>query len=144
MCVCVCVCVCVDWQACENSNVYIVLFKMLMQFWSNKYWCNSEVTNTCWWLCMPNIIMSDDWPACEKSNVYIYIVLFKMLMQFWSNKCWCNWEVTDAYWWLCMPHIIIMFNGWQACENGRGAVLLSVARGKVSEGIDFGELSMNI
>ena len=25
----------------------------------------------------------------------------------------------------------------QACENGRGAVLLSVARGKVSEGIDF-------
>ena len=28
----------------------------------------------------------------------------------------------------------------QACENGRGAVLLSVARGKVSEGIDFGEL----
>ena len=27
----------------------------------------------------------------------------------------------------------------QACENGRGAVLLSVARGKVSEGVDFGE-----
>ena len=27
---------------------------------------------------------------------------------------------------------------FQACENGRGAVLLSVARGKVSEGIDFG------
>uniref|UniRef100_A0A8C3UA46 DNA 5'-3' helicase n=1 Tax=Catharus ustulatus TaxID=91951 RepID=A0A8C3UA46_CATUS len=26
----------------------------------------------------------------------------------------------------------------EACENGRGAVLLSVARGKVSEGIDFG------
>ncbi len=25
----------------------------------------------------------------------------------------------------------------QACENGRGALLLSVARGKVSEGIDF-------
>ncbi|XP_067874911.1 general transcription and DNA repair factor IIH helicase subunit XPD isoform X2 [Heterodontus francisci] len=25
----------------------------------------------------------------------------------------------------------------QACENGRGAILLSVARGKVSEGIDF-------
>ena len=25
----------------------------------------------------------------------------------------------------------------QACNNGRGAVLLSVARGKVSEGIDF-------
>lgn len=24
-----------------------------------------------------------------------------------------------------------------ACDNGRGAVLLSVARGKVSEGIDF-------
>uniref|UniRef100_G1TQS0 DNA 5'-3' helicase n=1 Tax=Oryctolagus cuniculus TaxID=9986 RepID=G1TQS0_RABIT len=26
----------------------------------------------------------------------------------------------------------------EACENGRGAILLSVARGKVSEGIDFG------
>ena len=26
---------------------------------------------------------------------------------------------------------------FQACDNGRGAVLLSVARGKVSEGIDF-------
>lgn len=25
----------------------------------------------------------------------------------------------------------------QACENGRGALLLSIARGKVSEGIDF-------
>ena len=25
----------------------------------------------------------------------------------------------------------------KACDNGRGAVLLSVARGKVSEGIDF-------
>ena len=25
----------------------------------------------------------------------------------------------------------------QACDNGRGAVLLSVARGKVSEGLDF-------
>lgn len=28
-------------------------------------------------------------------------------------------------------------NKIQACDNGRGAVLLSVARGKVSEGIDF-------
>lgn len=27
--------------------------------------------------------------------------------------------------------------GFQACESGRGAVLLSVARGKVSEGVDF-------
>ena len=26
---------------------------------------------------------------------------------------------------------------FQACDNGRGAVLLSVARGKVSEGVDF-------
>ena len=29
----------------------------------------------------------------------------------------------------------------QACENGRGAILLSVARGKVSEGIDFGNFN---
>lgn len=27
----------------------------------------------------------------------------------------------------------------QACDNGRGAVLLAIARGKVSEGVDFGE-----
>lgn len=32
----------------------------------------------------------------------------------------------------------------QACENGRGAILLSVARGKVSEGIDFGTLASTI
>jgi DNA excision repair protein ERCC-2 len=25
----------------------------------------------------------------------------------------------------------------KSCENGRGALLLSVARGKVSEGVDF-------
>ena len=31
----------------------------------------------------------------------------------------------------------IFFVDLQACDNGRGAVLLSVARGKVSEGIDF-------
>jgi hypothetical protein len=30
-----------------------------------------------------------------------------------------------------------ILNIHQACDNGRGAVLLSVARGKVSEGIDF-------
>lgn len=29
------------------------------------------------------------------------------------------------------------FHTRQACDNGRGAVLLSVARGKVAEGIDF-------
>jgi hypothetical protein len=33
-----------------------------------------------------------------------------------------------------MFHSLIVL---QACDNGRGAVLLSVARGKVSEGIDF-------
>ena len=32
---------------------------------------------------------------------------------------------------------IALENYQRACENGRGAVLLSVARGKVSEGIDF-------
>ncbi|KJE90279.1 hypothetical protein CAOG_08527 [Capsaspora owczarzaki ATCC 30864] len=32
---------------------------------------------------------------------------------------------------------IALDNYQKACENGRGAVLLSVARGKVSEGIDF-------
>lgn len=33
---------------------------------------------------------------------------------------------------------------FQACDNGRGAVLLSVARGKVSEGIDFGKFSASL
>ena len=32
---------------------------------------------------------------------------------------------------------LALTNYWRACETGRGAVLLSVARGKVSEGVDF-------
>ena len=32
---------------------------------------------------------------------------------------------------------LALLNYIKACENGRGAVLLSVARGKVSEGVDF-------
>lgn len=32
---------------------------------------------------------------------------------------------------------LALLNYHKACENGRGAVLLSVARGKVSEGVDF-------
>lgn len=32
---------------------------------------------------------------------------------------------------------LALYNYVKACENGRGAVLLSVARGKISEGIDF-------
>ena len=36
-----------------------------------------------------------------------------------------------------MESAIALENYREACENGRGALLLSVARGKVSEGIDF-------
>jgi DNA excision repair protein ERCC-2 len=32
---------------------------------------------------------------------------------------------------------LALVNYYRACENGRGAVLLAVARGKVSEGVDF-------
>lgn len=32
---------------------------------------------------------------------------------------------------------VALMNYHKACENGRGAILLSVARGKVSEGVDF-------
>ena len=32
---------------------------------------------------------------------------------------------------------LALYNYQRACENGRGAILLSVARGRVSEGIDF-------
>ena len=42
-----------------------------------------------------------------------------------------------------MPHDISICFLLQACENGRGAILLSVARGKVSEGIDFGNSIVN-
>lgn len=38
----------------------------------------------------------------------------------------------------CINVITFVIFHFQACENGRGAILLSVARGKVSEGIDFG------
>ncbi|KXJ30028.1 TFIIH basal transcription factor complex helicase XPD subunit [Exaiptasia diaphana] len=41
-------------------------------------------------------------------------------------------ETTDA-----AETSLALFNYQKACENGRGAILLSVARGKVSEGIDF-------
>ena len=30
-------------------------------------------------------------------------------------------------------------NYFSACDNGRGACLLAIARGKVSEGVDFSE-----
>jgi Rad3-related DNA helicase len=37
-----------------------------------------------------------------------------------------------------VDHDVISFRTFRkACDNGRGAVLFSVARGKVSEGIDF-------
>ena len=36
---------------------------------------------------------------------------------------------------------LFVINKLQACDNGRGAVLLAIARGKVSEGVDFCELS---
>ena len=32
-------------------------------------------------------------------------------------------------------------NYFSACDNGRGALLLAIARGKVSEGVDFSEFS---
>ncbi|KAK3741288.1 hypothetical protein QZH41_012587 [Actinostola sp. cb2023] len=41
-------------------------------------------------------------------------------------------ETTDA-----SETSLALYNYQKACENGRGAILLSVARGKVSEGIDF-------
>ena len=33
--------------------------------------------------------------------------------------------------------ILALENYKQACDNGRGAVFFSIARGKVSEGVDF-------
>ena len=45
-----------------------------------------------------------------------------------------DWEGRES------DNTVLSFISMQACENGRGAVLLSVARGKVSEGVDFGKL----
>ena len=48
-----------------------------------------------------------------------------------------RWKIIDG---LVSSHILSFVHSVyfdQACDNGRGAVLLSVARGKVSEGIDF-------
>jgi len=33
--------------------------------------------------------------------------------------------------------VLALENYKQACDNGRGAVFFSIARGKVSEGVDF-------
>ena len=38
---------------------------------------------------------------------------------------------------LCISAKLMFSLHFQACECGRGAILLSVARGKVSEGVDF-------
>ena len=44
---------------------------------------------------------------------------------------WCNLNGPE------IPKLCLLYNLIKACDNGRGAVLLSVARGKVSEGVDF-------
>ncbi|KAG8969485.1 DNA-dependent ATPase of the nucleotide excision repair factor 4 complex [Tulasnella sp. 419] len=54
-----------------------------------------------------------------------------ILNQVWKNKL-IFVETPDAN-----ETSIALENYRRACDNGRGAVLLSVARGKVSEGIDF-------
>ncbi|KAG8902727.1 hypothetical protein FRB99_004206 [Tulasnella sp. 403] len=54
-----------------------------------------------------------------------------ILNQVWQNKL-IFVETPDAN-----ETSIALENYRRACDNGRGAVLLSVARGKVSEGIDF-------
>lgn len=35
-------------------------------------------------------------------------------------------------------------NYFSACDNGRGALLLAIARGKVSEGVDFSEFLLTL
>lgn len=54
-----------------------------------------------------------------------------ILNEVWKNKL-IFVETPDA-----AETSIALDNYRKACNNGRGAVLLSVARGKVSEGIDF-------
>ena len=44
------------------------------------------------------------------------------------NPCWTT---------LHYSQMNVRVLSFRACENGRGAVLLAVARGKVSEGVDF-------
>ena|ERR1700722_8609727 len=47
-----------------------------------------------------------------------------------------HWRITVVYV-LSWGRSVYLLSCLQACDNGRGAILLSVARGKVSEGIDF-------
>ncbi|KAF8499927.1 DNA repair helicase [Gautieria morchelliformis] len=62
---------------------------------------------------------------------YLYMESIGILNEVWNNKL-IFVETPDAN-----ETSIALENYRRACDNGRGAVLLSVARGKVSEGIDF-------
>lgn len=73
----------------------------------------------------------------DSAEVTDYISLWRLgylqgiLNEVWKNKL-IFVETPDA-----AETSIALENYRKACNNGRGAVLLSVARGKVSEGIDF-------
>ncbi|KAG6820366.1 hypothetical protein H0H93_001558 [Arthromyces matolae] len=62
---------------------------------------------------------------------YLYMESIGILNEVWKHKL-IFVETPDAN-----ETSIALENYRRACDNGRGAVLLSVARGKVSEGIDF-------
>jgi DNA excision repair protein ERCC-2 len=64
-------------------------------------------------------------------SALIYADCQGILGEVWKHKLLFV-ETPDA-----METSIALKNYREACNNGRGAVMLSVARGKVSEGIDF-------
>ena len=39
--------------------------------------------------------------------------------------------------WDLQQTVLALEDYWKACDCGRGAVFLSIARGKVAEGVDF-------
>ena len=74
----------------------------------------------------------------QRVSLYKVLIMCFFLSQF--IDCGCTMLQLEKF---LMPHDVNICLLLQACENGRGAILLSVARGKVSEGIDFGNSIMN-
>ncbi|KAG6909718.1 hypothetical protein DXG01_015920 [Tephrocybe rancida] len=73
-------------------------------------------------------VVQETYPMTLTRNAFLPLGI---LNEVWKNKL-IFVETPDAN-----ETSIALENYRRACDNGRGAVLLSVARGKVSEGIDF-------
>lgn len=92
-------------------------------------WKNTRRSDT--WLSVFIHVINSWITSKTDDRVCLFFVVFAVL---WRNKT----KQMVIFIYLPFPLFVSVL---QACENGRGAILLSVARGKVSEGIDFGKWS---